>query len=224
MRVEAAGALNGVPGDVARSALLAAAKDGNARVRARAINSLGASKDPALVNVYLEHLTDESYGTIREAARALGLTKSPVAYDALTKLIETPSWRESIKVSALNGLAALEDPRALDLGLRYAAAGNPETVRGAAISVLAATGRQDPRVFPLVTEAFRWAAQNRSAMIFQAGEALVAINDKRGLAFFEQLRKEFGADANLMNFINNYEQRLRKGLEQPAAQTKPAGQ
>ncbi|HEV7842312.1 MAG TPA: M1 family aminopeptidase, partial [Pyrinomonadaceae bacterium] len=70
MRVEAAGALSGVAGDTARSALLAAAKDRDAHVRARAIASLGASKDPSLASVYLEHLSDESYATIREAARA----------------------------------------------------------------------------------------------------------------------------------------------------------
>jgi aminopeptidase N len=223
MRVEAAAALNGVPGDTARNGLLAAAKDSNARVRARAINSLGASKDPSLANVYLEHLTDESYGTIRESARALGLTKSPAAYDALNRLVDTPSWRETIKVSALTGLTALGDPRALDLGLRFAAANNPDGVRGAALALLAATGRDDPRVFPLVSGAFRQAAADRSSVIFQAGEALVTLNDKRGLELFEQLRKEFGSDSNVQNLITNYERRLRQGIEQPA-QPKPSGQ
>jgi aminopeptidase N len=223
MRTEAAAALSGVPGDTARSGLLAAAKDSNARVRARAINSLGASKDPSLANVYLEHLTDASYATIRESARALGLTKSPVAYDALTKLVDTPSWRETIKVSALTGLTSLADPRALDLGFRYATASNPDGVRGAALALLAATGRDDPRVFPLVSDAFRQATVYRSPLIFQAGEALVTLNDKRGLEFFEQLRKQFGSDANVLNFITNYERRLRQGLEQPA-QPKQSGQ
>lgn len=221
MRVEAASALNGVAGDTARTALLAAAKDSDAHVRARAISSLGASKDPSLANVYLEHLSDESYATIRESAKALGQTKSPAAYDALVKLIDTPSWRNTVRVSALNGLAGLADRRALDIGFRYAAGGNPENVRGAAVTLLAATGRDDPRVFPLVSEAFRWAALYRSSVIFQAGEALVTIGDKRGLEFFEQLRKQFGANSSVLNFITTYEGRLRKSLEQPTPATPP---
>jgi aminopeptidase N len=221
MRVEAANALSGVAGDVARNALLAAAKDRDAHVRARAIASLGASKDPSLVSVYLEHLGDESYATIREAAKALGQTKSPAAYDALVKLIDTPSWRNTIKVSALNGLTQLGDRRALDLGLQYAAAGNPDNVRGAAIALVAATGRDDPRVFPVVSEAFRQAALNRNSVVFQAGEALVSLKDKRGLEFFEELRKQFSANTTVLNFISTYEGRLRKSLEPPAAAAPP---
>jgi aminopeptidase N len=223
MRVEAANALSGVAGDAARQALLAAAKDREARVRTRAIASLGASKDPTLANVYVEHLNDESYATIREAARALGQSKSPAAYDTLAKLVDVPSWRDTIKASALTGLTALADRRALDLGLRYAAPGNRENVRGAAIALLAATGREDPRVFPLVSETFRWAALTRSAVIFQAGEALVTLGDKRGMEFFADLRKQFSGDTSILNFINTYEGRLRKSLESPAG-AKPSGQ
>jgi aminopeptidase N len=192
-------------------------------VRARAIASLGATKDPSLANLYVEHLSDESYATIRESARALGQTKSPAAYDALVKLIDVPSWRESIKVSALTGLAALGDSRALDLGFRYASTGNPAGVRGAALMLLAAAGHDDPRVYPLVSEAFRQAATFRGATIRQAGEALVSLGDKRALELFEQLRKQYNTDPILLGFINNYDRQLRRNLEQPSP-SKPAGQ
>jgi aminopeptidase N len=223
MRAEAAAALNGVTSDAARNALIAAAKDSKARVRARAIASLGASKDPALAPLYVEHLSDESYATIRESARALGQTRSPEAYDALLKLIDVPSWRDTIKVSALNGLTALGDRRALDLAFRYAAVGNPAPVRGAALTLLAAAGHDDPRVYPLVSEAFRQAAVFRGPTIRQAGEALVSLGDKRALELFEQLRKQFSADPILLGFINNYERQLRRSLEQPSP-SKPSGQ
>src|SRR5205085_7394516 len=53
MRFDSAAALQGAPGDAARRALLTATKDANARVRARAVTSLAATKDPTLADVYL---------------------------------------------------------------------------------------------------------------------------------------------------------------------------
>ncbi|MGI8734949.1 MAG: HEAT repeat domain-containing protein [Pyrinomonadaceae bacterium] len=74
MRVEAALALSGVPGDAARRALLGATKDKKAAVRERAIMSLAATKDSSLAYVYKQFLTDERYAVIRAAALALGQT------------------------------------------------------------------------------------------------------------------------------------------------------
>src|SRR5437588_5944196 len=65
----------------ARNALLAAAKDGDARVRARAVNSLAATKDPSLADTYAQLLNDRSYAVIRATALALGQTQSSTAYD-----------------------------------------------------------------------------------------------------------------------------------------------
>jgi HEAT repeat protein len=62
---------------------------------------------------------------IRASASALGQTKSAAAYDALVKLLDQPSWRDTIRASGLNGLAALGDKRALELGIKYYVAGNP---------------------------------------------------------------------------------------------------
>ncbi|HEY0319398.1 MAG TPA: M1 family aminopeptidase [Pyrinomonadaceae bacterium] len=223
MRVEAAAALTGVAVDTARTALLAAAKDRDARVRARAIASLGASKDPTLASVYLEHLSDESYATIREAAKALGQAKSPAAYDALLKLSEMPSWRDTIKVSALNGLAALGDPRALELGFRYAATGNPINVRNAAITLLAAVGRDEPRAFTLISDTFRQAVTARNQMLRTSAEAIISLGDKRGLEVFEQARKQAGVSADVRDLIGNYERRLQQAVDR-ASPAKPTGQ
>src|SRR5207244_3944247 len=121
-RVEAANALSGLK--EATAALLTATKDADARVRTRAVTSLAATKDPTLANAYQQLLNDQSYAVIRAAALALGQTKSAGAYDSLVKLIDAPSWRDTIRASALSGLAALGDKRALDLGLKYYAVGN----------------------------------------------------------------------------------------------------
>ena len=216
LRVEAAAALNNVPGDAARRSLVAAARDRDARVRARAITSLAITKDPTLATLYLEHLNDESYATIREAARALGQTKSPAAYEPLVKLLEIPSWRDTIKVSALTGLAALEDRRALDLGFRYAEVGNHANVRNAAFALLAVVGKDDARVFPLVSDVFRQSVLTRSPALRASAEALIALGDKRGLEVFEQARKQTGVAEDLQDLIGVYERRLRQNIKEPA--------
>jgi aminopeptidase N len=218
VRFEAAGALSGVEGNEVRNGLIAATQDQNMRVRARALNSLGAYKDPALAPVFTRHLEDQSYASIRNAALGLGASKSPAAYDALTKLLQTPSWRDAIRAAALNGLAALEDPRALETGFRYATTENRATVRAAALTIIGATGKADQRSFPLISDALRkGVATSNFQLLAAAGNALVTLGDPRGVDVFEEVRK--GADnPQLQGFIMQMEERLKKKL-QPAGPT-----
>ncbi len=221
-RSELAAALGEQHAAEARNALLAATKDADARVRASAIGALAKSKDPELASVYLPLLNDQSYGVIRAAALALGDSKSPAAYDALAKLLDTPSWRDQVRASALTGLANLGDKRALDLALRYAAAGNEPQVRGAGITLLAAVGRDDPRTFPLISQALLWSVDTLNfAVGSAAGEALVKLGDPRGIEVIEQAIKKVNSP-QIQGFIRQYQQRLQQALK-PEAQ-KPAGQ
>jgi aminopeptidase N len=219
MRFEDAAALQDATGDAVKSALLAAAKDKNPRVRARAIQSLRARKDPALAAVYQEALGDESYGVIRAAAEALGQTKDPAGYDALVKLVDTSSWRDNIRVSGLTGLAALGDKRSLDVALKYSASGNPAQVRAVAITLLGAVGKDDPRVFPIVSEALLKSASPFNAALFGAsGRALVALGDQRGLEVFEQAAKKLSSP-RAVPLLQQLEQQLKQKA-QPAVITK----
>src|SRR5262249_58334872 len=103
-----------------------------------------------------------SYGVIRSAATALGQTRSASAYDALVELVETPSWRDTIMASGLTGLAALADKRAMELGFKYAASPNQTSVRTAALSLLAATAKDDPRTFEILSSALNEAYTRRN--------------------------------------------------------------
>ena len=191
MRFEDAAALQGVSGEDVKKALLVATKDRNARVRARAIQSLGRSKEPSLAATLQQALSDESYAVIRAAAEALGQTKNPAGYDSLIKLLDTSSWRDNIRVAGLNGLAALGDQRSLDSALKYSASGNPAQVRAAAMTVLGAAGKDDPRVFPLLSEALVKSASPFNATLFGAsGRALVELGDPRGVDVLEQAGKK----------------------------------
>lgn len=219
MRQDAATALNGAPGDAARKALLAAVKDKNAHVRASAINALASGKDASLADVYLQALNDQSYGVIRAAATALGQTKSQQAYDALSKLFEVQSWRDTIRVSAMTGLAALGDKRSLEMGVRYAAKGNPAPLRAGAVALLGSIGKDDPRSFQLVGDAFTQAISSGDFNLGSASaEALVSLGDQRGVALFEQARKQLN-NPQAQFFLMQYEQRLRQSAPQTTPKT-----
>ncbi len=218
MRLEAATDLNGLADEAVRTALVAATKDPNARVRARAVASLATTQDPKRADLYVELLTDYSYGVIRAAALALGQTKSEKAYDALVRLMDTLSWRDNMKVSALSGLAALGDKRALDLGFRYAAAGNSPAVQAAALAIVGSLGAGDQRAFPLISNALREAFSRRNIGFFgAAAEALVSLGDERALALFEELRQKAADNARAAGMIMQYEMRLKQAVKPGSA-------
>ncbi|HYJ47433.1 MAG TPA: M1 family aminopeptidase, partial [Pyrinomonadaceae bacterium] len=222
MRVEVATVAGDAPGTEIRNALLAAAKDRDARVRASAVTSLAKSKDAALASTYLPLLNDQSYATINAAANALGETKSPAAYDALVKLLDTPSWHDQVRAYGLSGLARLGDKRALELGVRYAGAGNWPLVRASAVRLIGAVGKGDPRAFQLVSEAFGRAAATFDFQLGSAaGEALVQLGDPRGIEVIEQGLKNVKSQ-QIQGFFRQFQQRLREAAQ--SGQQKPAGQ
>jgi aminopeptidase N len=225
VRQDSARALRDSASDpAARAALLAATKDADARVRARAVSSLGVLKDPALAPTFQQLLSDRSYGVVRAAAVALGETKAAAAYDALARLLDVPSWRDSVRVAGLDGLAALGDRRALETALRYAAPGNPEQVRASAVLLLGAVGGGDERAFQAVSDALlKSVSPFRFQLAGAAGGALVQLGDARGVEVFEQARKSL-ANPGADNFLSQMEQRLKQKAQQPPAAQKPPSQ
>jgi aminopeptidase N len=221
VRLDSAAALSGIDIKEARASLTAAAGDANARVRARALTSLAAYKDPALAPIFQAHLDDPSYNTIRAAAAGLGATKSPAAYDSLVKLLSVDSWRDNVRAAGLAGLASLGDKRALDLGLQYAAKGRPLGSRAAALALIGAVGKDDPRVFPLLSEAFTSAIEsNNFQLAAQAGAGLAALGDPRGIQLFEEASKK--SDGPLKGFILQLEGRLKQASQAPAVKAASA--
>lgn len=217
MRVEAALALSGISGDVARQALLRATKDKKPAVRTRAIQSLAATKDASLADIYRQFFTDESYAVIRSAAVALGQTKNAAAYDSLTKLLETTSWRDNIKASALAGLAALGDKRAMEIGVKYAQNGNQRQVRGAALRLVGAVGNGDPRSYPMISDTFKLALERSDFnLAFASAEALVSLGNPRGLTLLEDLAKQFEGQSQIQLLIKDFQGQLKKKIEAAA--------
>jgi HEAT repeat protein len=210
IRLEAATALGGVPGQAAKSALLAATKDSNARVRARVITSLAKSNDATLANVYQRFLDDPSYAVIRSAALALGQTRSGDAYDSLVKLTGTPSWRDTIRASALSGLTALGDKRGGEIAKKYAMSGNNGQVRAAAVKLLSTVAKDDPGAFDLISQILEEAYRNSEFGLSAASaEALATLGDARGLAVFERLTKDVTAPPQLAGVLGRFRDQLR---------------
>lgn len=106
--------------DASRAALLATIR-GNDRdeawVRFNALSLLGDTRDPAHADLYLSLLRDPSDRIINAAARALGKSGSAKAFDALVALEPHSSWKNQSRISMLDGLAELGDPRAADIAL-----------------------------------------------------------------------------------------------------------
>jgi aminopeptidase N len=224
VRVDAAAALAQVNDPAVRAALVAATRDSDARVRARAVTSLAVSKDTSLAGLYERLLSDQSYAVIKAAALALGETRSPDAYESLSKLLNVPSWRDNIKVSALSGLATLQDERALEIAFRYTEKGNSPPVKAAALRLLGKIGRSDPRSFTLIADAAAKAFAGRDFdLATAAGEALVSLGDPRGLAVLEQIGKGASISTRLKEQLTQYRELLRKvavgtanpGVKQP---------
>jgi aminopeptidase N len=86
-------------------------------IQAQAILLLGSTQDPAYAGLYIALLKDRYDRVVNAAAFALGRSKSPRAFDALTELPQRPSWKQQSLISALNGLRVLQDPRAESLAL-----------------------------------------------------------------------------------------------------------
>jgi HEAT repeat protein len=104
----------------------------------------------------------------------------------LAATMKMPSWQSTIQAGALGGLAGLKDPRSLDAALKYAAPGNPTTLRGAAFQTLAETGKGDDRALNALLSALK----EKSLQIrFNALQALGKLGDQRAIPALEELAK-----------------------------------
>ena len=185
VRVEATRALAGLKNDAARPALTAAAGDKDSRVRREAIRALGQYKDAKLADLFIRVInSDPSYFAVADAARALGESGSPNAYEVLAAALRTPSWQDTILAGALGGMASLNDPRAIDTALKYAAPGNRSSVRSAAMQALAHAAKGNERAF----QALAAGLKDRSLeVVFNTIEAFSTLGDPRAIPLLEDL-------------------------------------
>ena len=197
------------------TALTTAAKDENPIVRAAAIEVLGSTKDTKFADIYLAALNDRSYGVIDAASVALANTKDARGYDALIKLVNADSWKDRLRLAGLQGLAVLGDKRAVDVGFKYADKPYPANVQNGALGVLAASGKGDARIFPLLMTNFKTALENNNFQaIFGGLQSFVRLADSRGQEAFDLAKAKFKDQANFAGFITRIEAQFKDAVNQ----------
>jgi aminopeptidase N len=120
----------------ARAALLEALGHPESKVRTAAARALGAWRGDDEVGRALAAVIqkDRSYYAAGAAAASLGRIRARNAATELKKALQRESQRETIRISALTGLAALQDERQLPVILETARPGLHERVRSAALA------------------------------------------------------------------------------------------
>ncbi len=202
--------------DATVQALLRLIKAKEAQIRSAAVSFLGVTDDQKHADLYLSLLNDQtqSYNVVDETAIALAKTKSPKAYDALTKLTTTASWHNRVAAAGMGGLAELNDSRSFNMAYKLATDKSVDPgLRTAALSVVASTGKGDQRAYPLIADSFKKAlASNSFQGMFNAIQAVIKIGDPRGQEVFDLVKERYKNSANALRFIAQLEDEFKKSL------------
>lgn len=190
-------------------------KDRESLIRSDAVRLLGETRDAKHAGVFLAAFNDRSYAVIDDAATALALTKDVRAYEALTKLTTTPSWKGRIQAAGYQGLAVLGDKRSFDVGFKAATDKTlPANARAAALVIVAATGKGDPRAFPLIFEQFKKAFDATNVQgIISSMNAFIKIADPRGQEAFDMLKVKFKDQPGAIQAITQFESQFKAALK-----------
>lgn len=145
VRAGAAEALGQHRSEAARDALLAAARDDDhVRVRCAAATALGQGADGGWVKTIEGLLAQEKSPRVRAALlTGVGAIRDDGAAAVLRRHLDHRSPRDRIAAAAIGGLAAQEDPAAVDELVLRTEAGHPKGVRRAALAGLARLGKLD---------------------------------------------------------------------------------
>lgn len=202
VRAEAAAALGSVGSDAARDALTAALTGeqvlSNPRVRRAAVEALGRFRgDDKAIAVLVQFASgDPSYAVEESATRALGAARAVRAGDILHRNLERPGRHDGLALAAIRALADIDDPRALDAALRFAAYGNAFRTRPEAIRLVGHVGRSANDDGRKKAREFlvRTLDDRQPRALSAAIDALAALGDPQGIPALEA-RKATGRGA-----------------------------
>jgi aminopeptidase N len=190
------------------------AKDPKSLIRGDAIELLGETQDKKYADIFVPALSDQSYEVIDQAAGALGRVKDPRALESLNKLVGIKSWKGRIMIAGLNGLAELGDQRGFETGYKIATDPTvPRRIRSYAVAVVGATGKGDPRAYPIILEQFKKAVESTSfSGLVNGMNALIKIADPRGQEAFDLVKAKFKGQPGALNLIAGFETRFKAAV------------
>jgi aminopeptidase N len=192
VRTAAAASLGNLRTDQAKSALLAALRQPDSRIREAVVEALGNfSHDSTVYNTLVAELhSDQSYAAEAAAAQAIGSSGSADAFDVLqTEAASKPEVH--VMQATLAGLAETKDPRALSILLTQARPGVEERIRMSALGALPAFKDAIERDHAQeLSDLVRAALQDPYVLVRMSGERLAGAFD------LAQFRGDIQADAD----------------------------
>ncbi|MBC8043928.1 MAG: HEAT repeat domain-containing protein [Rhizobacter sp.] len=170
------------PDAASKAALIAALNDKSSRVRTESALSLtGYNGEDAADALMKVAQTDSSYAAVKAALTTLCAVDSVNAYTFITPFLEQNSYRNLIRRGVLDGYAVLGDRRAMNAALKYAARGNDDATRSAAITALSemATASDEAAMNMLIAAV---ADKKTSGFVaYTATRALISLKPKSAL-------------------------------------------
>jgi aminopeptidase N len=171
-----------------RDALLANLRHPHPKVRRAIAEALGNYRDSAVATALLELRGDASYFVVADAYEALGKTRDPRAFEALTAALGGVSWNETIEAGAARGLAELADERAFAALFEALEPQRGEGLRRAAVRALARLGALVDTVRTRAVAALEKTLSDPSYMVrVSAYAACETLADARLLAALDRL-------------------------------------
>ncbi len=169
LRQEAARGLGAMGGETARTALLGALRDPDARVRRAGALALGEAGGRGSVDALRRAVeTDQAEDVAAVAARSLGRLHASGAAEFLkAQLARESRWWGAIRLGALLGLAELEDPGLVPVFRAYA---EPSQVREVRVAALESWARIAP-ADPALNSRLRELASDRNMAVREAAIA-----------------------------------------------------
>jgi aminopeptidase N len=192
-------------------------------VRFNALNLLGDTRERRYEDLYISLLKDPSDRVINAAARALGKSGSAKAFDALVALELHPSWKNQSRISMLDGLGELRDPRGVDIALaRLADVGGQRwtlvtpvwdyrLAAAQCLAALKASARGYEVIAPLLDKALE--KKHVSDAMYNA-QLLLALGDRRAFEAFDRIEAAFKGDEQVAMAIDVLRKQLSTAVRQ----------
>jgi len=217
VQAEAARALGSVRSEAARDALLACLKVRHPKARRGVAAGLGQFRHDEKAAEALARVLragDASYYVEAAAAQSLGQTRSPKAFDVLTKVaLKKESQSDVIRAGAISGLTELKDERAIPIAIEWTRRGRSNPVRGAAAFALGRLGQLSDRAkdqaYDRLVELLpdEWLRVRMNAV-----SALAELKDPKAVAELERARTR-DLDGRVVRTAREAIRRIREGAD-----------
>jgi aminopeptidase N len=210
VQLEVARVLGKVGSTAAFDGLAAAVQLAHPKARRAVRAALGQFQTAAAGQLLAELLRagDESYFVEAETALALGRTRSPLAFDGLVAALNRPGWNETVRVGVLDGLAALQNPRALDVIAPWLAKHHHLLLRCAAVRALCGFTSEPAQV---VDRLAPWTADVGFRFALTMAASLGGLGDGRAIRLL-QVVAERAVDGRIKRRAEESMAQVRAGL------------